>query len=407
MSAKITQKTIGSLPDGRHLLDPNLFLVVRRDGASRTYVFRYTINGRRRDLSLGSATVKPLAVVRQEAIRLRLLVSQGIDPKEQRDEERRAAIAGHAGLLTFRDYALSIEEALAKMRRWAVQSRKVHELYLRRYAYPVIGEMPLTEIGVPNVVSILEPIWIDHPITAWGVRRAVEAVFSYARRDGLYTGPNPATWNGNLDAYFTPINKFHACEHRYSLSKDALRAALKRAASRLLISDYLLIVLALTASRRDESRLLKWSEVNFVTRRITIPPERRKDRKLEPHLIPMSDQLWLLLQKIPRNGTENVFFGETSASGVIDELMPLKAIKRHADDKKATLHGLRSTFREWCAENGKDPILAEKALMHATGNSVQQAYQRSDLVELRRPLMQEWADEILPMETVREVLHTP
>ena len=138
---------------------------------------------------------------------------------------------------------------------------------------------------------------------------------------------------------------------------------------------------------------MKWSEVNFDTKTFAVPPERRKDRRPDPHVVPLSDQAVYILKTLTEQ--QNLTLGQTTL---------IESLKRSSKNIDATLHGLRSTFRDWCAETEQNPILAEKSLMHSTGSAVQLAYQRSDLLEQRRPLMQAWADTILPMDTLKEVL---
>ena len=154
---------------------------------------------------------------------------------------------------------------------------------------------------------------------------------------------------------------------------------------------------ALTASRISESVKAKWSEVDFESAVWSVPPERRKDGKSYPHRVPLSSQAIELLKGIDRTSSPFIFQSRMTNSNLAPDSVR-KYLKKISGDPNATSHGMRSTFRDWCADNGQDRVLAEKSLMHSVGNSVEQAYQRSDLLDLRRPLMQEWGDFLLKCE---------
>lgn len=389
---KVTAKSALTLPDGRYLVEPQLYLVVRRGGLSRTYFIRYTLDGRRRDFSLGSAKDKTLAVVKAEAAQVRSLLARGIGPKDARDRER--AERARPLVPTFAEYVPGALDELKHLRHWAERSAWTYQA-LANIALRDAGfaSRRLDEITVENVKDFLTGVW-DQYKNAHHLRGLLEMIFTLARRDGFMTIPNPALWRGNLDAYLPLKTKERRPEHFHAISLDALRDALRVLITGECQSDPAIIFLALTACRRDEVLFMRWSEVDFDTRTFSVPPERRKDRRPEPHVVPLSDQALALL----------AHWKKTRASLLCDRRFASRRLKKVSGDEDATLHGMRSTFRDWCAETGKDPILAEKSLMHATGNAVQQAYQRSDLLEQRRPLMQAWADTILPMDTLKEVL---
>lgn len=382
----VTAKTALTLPDGRYSIEQNLYLVVRREGASRTYFLRYTINGTRRDLSLGDPRSKPLALVKQEAAKARLMIAQGVDPKTERDKAR--AAAKEASCITFAEYLPSAVEELAKIRQWKPRTR-TRNFYLSKHLLAAqFAGRPLDEITTRDVLRFLAPRWSSSDGDA--DRGLLEMIFAIARRDGVIDTPNPAVWKGNLDAYLAPYLKVHRKVSHYAVSVEELRNGIAEAFRTRTQYAPAIAAIALTACRRDEVRLLSRSELDLEAGIFTVPPERRKDGKPEPHRVPLSEQAKRVFAEWPIEGAEPV-----SKGGL------LFAFKRVTGSSRATLHGMRSTFRDWCAENRKDPILAEKSLMHVTGTQVQQAYQRSDLLEQRRELMQAWADEILPMDTLK------
>lgn len=207
---------------------------------------------------------------------------------------------------------------------------------------------------------------------------------------------NPATWRGNLDAWLPPPGRVVATVHRSAADIATTRTALKVCLEKRYATTIALAVIILTASRQGEICGLQWSEIDFDRRIISIPPERRKDGRPEPHRIPMSSQVDAILRAMPRTA-EHVFLQAGSTTKHITPAVTNQA-RREVLKVKTSTHGFRSTFRDWAAEHGVDRILAEKSLMHATGNAVERAYQRSDLLEQRRPVMQQWADEVLPID---------
>lgn len=382
-AATVTARTALTLPDGRYLVEQNLYLVVRRGGASRSYILRYTIHGIRRDLSLGDPRSKPLVVARNEAARARLMVAQGMDPKAVREEARAAAAKGPC--VVFSAYLPSALEELAKVRQWKARTC-IRNSYLAKHLLSAdFADKPLDEIGSRDVLRFLSPRWT----TSDGAsdRALLEMIFALARSNGVIETPNPAVWKGNLDAFLTPVMKAHRKVNHYAVSVEELRAGIATAFRTKNPYAHVIAALALTACRRDEVRLARRAEIDLDAGIFTVPPERRKDQRPEPHRVPLSEQARRIFAEWPEECASPV-----SKGGL------LHAFKRVTGNSLATLHGVRSTFRDWCAETGQDPILAEKSLMHATGTAVQQAYQRSDLLEQRRPLMQEWADAIMPLE---------
>lgn len=385
---KVTQKNLLALPDGKHLIEKQLYLVVRRGGASRGYILRYTIHGARRDLSLGDPTVKTLAVVKQEAAKARALIAQGIDPKALRDEARAEE---RRKVPTLREYLpLAIEEMI-RIKRLSEATRKTLGIYARVALTAPFADKRLDSISFEDVRAFFERIW-EVRKSACHIRSLLERVFRLARRDG-YMSENPARWVDGLDAYLAPASRVHTHTHHFALDVPTLRRAMLAGAERLGVVDVTCMLTCLTVCRKTELRLWESEEVDLDAKTFTVPPARRKDRVPLPHVVPLSAQaaaLWKVL--IDMNAQR--ICGEAQAD----------AMKRLSGDRRATMHGIRATFRDWVAETGRDPLAAEKCLMHKTGSAVELAYQRSDLFERRRVLLQEWADEILPLEALEAAL---
>lgn len=234
-------------------------------------------------------------------------------------------------------------------------------------------------------------------------RGFLEMIFTQARAKGLMKIQNPAVWKGNLDAFLPPETKVRTIKHRHAVSVDQAKFVVRESVLRKSQGLKALFVIILTASREHEIVSLRWSECDFEEKMIFIPPERRKNGRPYPHRIPMSKQVEILLQAMPRNG-DFVFPMADDPTRPMWTRAPYKGMDTMNPDFDWTVHGFRSTFRDWAAENGIPRDLAEKSLMHKTGNIVEQAYQRSDLLELRRPVMQQWADELIGLEELTALI---
>lgn len=390
MMGIVTVKTLRTLPAGRHLIETGLYLVVR--GTSRKYFLRYSINGRRRDLALGDPATKTLTVVKQEAAKCRALIAQGIDPKDERDKARYKKEEKHETFGEFFERAFPVY--LAKRRYKKNRTNEMFKSIVATYAVPQLQNIPVRDINLSHIRACIDPIWPTIPGQARKLAWLLEHLLNLARLEGILAGPNPALWRGNLEAFYPNGKAVRPVQHREAISVEELRTALQSMLEHPTTQACAVALIALTASRVTEIKDAKWSEVDFAAATLSIPPERRKDGKLEPHRVPLSRQALKVLDLARASSSSEYIF--SSATGrPFDRKALISVLKKFSRDN-ATLHGLRSTFRDWAAENGVQDVLAEKQLMHAFGSTVVQAYQRSDLLEQRRPVMQAWADEIMP-----------
>lgn len=393
MSA-VTAKTLRTLPEGRHLIEAGLYLVVR--GKSRKYFLRYSINGRRRDLALGDPATKTLTVVKQEAARCRALLAQGIDPKEERDKARQKKEEKNETFGAFFERAFPVY--LAKRHYKENGTDKSFRAIVVNYGLPYLRDVFVKDIKLSHIRACLDPIWGTVPLQARKLAWLLEHLLNLARLEGILVGANPAQWSGNLEAFYPKVRALRPVRHREAISVGELRTALRNMLKHPTMQAYAVALTALTASRVTEIKDAKWSEVDFETATLSIPPERRKDGKREPHRVPLSRQALQVLdlaRAAATSETEYIFPSSRSRT-TMNRPTIIQALKKFSRPN-ATMHGLRSTFRDWAAETGVQDVLAEKQLMHAFGSTVVQAYQRSDLLEQRRPVMQAWADEIMPV----------
>lgn len=384
--AKVTAKNIFTLPEGRHSVAPNLNLRVR-DG-KRTYVLRYCIGGKRKDKHLGSADDLSLTEAKRLADKLRSELAEGKLPQTARD--KLAEKLKEADAPTFEKYALEAIEKIASVRVWKNAKHKAQWFAtVRAYAFPVLGKKKLSEIKKADVLEVLRPIWSSKTETASRVRGRLENIFSYAVTDGLMEF-NPAIWRGNLDRDLPPPSKIQIVEHHEAMPLEVLQEKISCFYPADTRTRQVILFTILTASRVGESVPARWDEIDWENRIWSVPPERRKDQKPYPHRVPLSDQAIELLNSVEKKGEEIFCFNADN----LGSRYSLAHLLQQMTNTTATMHGFRSTFRDWAAENGVPDTIAEKCLMHVTGNAVVQAYQRSDLLEQRREVMQAWADAV-------------
>lgn len=382
---KITSKNVFTVEDGNHTVAPNLILVVR--GNTRRFVFRYSENGKRTDKALGPARKLSLSDAKALADELRSKLALGEEIKTRRERKEKE---NTPDVPVFKTYAIETIDRLQEVKRW--RNKKHAQQWrntIEQYAFPFIGEKPINEITREDVLNILKPIWLEKNETASRVRGRLENVLAYAVTDGILPS-NPATWRGNLDRYLAPQSKVKVVKHHEAMPFEQLQEKVKCLIPANNRTRQVILFTILTASRIGESVPACWNEIDLKNRVWSVPPERRKDGKPFPHRVPLSTQAIDLLNSIERHGEKIFEDPDRKASSRYS----LTGLLKRMTGTDATMHGFRSTFRDWCAENDVPEILAEKSMMHQTGDAVVQAYQRSDLLEQRREVMQRWADAV-------------
>ena len=388
LSAKAVERVRepGRYPDGG-----GLYLVVSGP-AARSWFFRYERAGRQQGMGLGSAQDVSLADARAKAADLRKLLAAGEDPNEVRRAAEQARAAAAANALTFQQCAEAYIRAHAPSWRNAKHAAQ-WSATLATYVYPSIGALPVAAIDTPAVLKIIEPLWATKTETASRVRGRIEAVLDYATAIHRRFGPNPAAWRGNLAKLLPARNRVSQVEHHPALPFADVPTFMADLRSRPGISASALEFTILTASRSGETRGLRWQEIDFATSTWTVPPSRMKARK--EHRVPLSLRAVAILEALsPSVDTVEadalVFPGAKRATRLSD--MSLTAVLRRMARDSITVHGFRSTFRDWCAERTSYPReIAEAALAHTIGNKVEAAYRRGDALEKRRRLMEAWS----------------
>ncbi len=364
-----------------------LHLRVVATGA-RSWVLRVMVGGKRRDIGLGSYPSVSLAEARERAREVRNKVWQGIDPLAERAALRRTQAQA---IPTFDQCARRFMENKRHEFR-NVKHVAQWESTLTQYASPVIGRLPVNEVELPHIVRVLEPIWLTKTETASRLRGRIESVLAWATVAGFRSGDNPARWKGHLDAVFPKPGKVKAVEHHDALPYQQMPAFFAALREREGLAARMVEFCVLTAARSGEVRGARWNEIDLDAATWTIPGNRMKAGK--EHRVPLAPAAVELLQALPREG-DQVF--TAPRRGQFTDTALTKVLRRMKVE--ATIHGMRSSFRDWAGETtGYPREVIEHALAHRLKDKAEAAYARGTLFDKRRELMQAWADYL---DTVR------
>lgn len=375
---------INGLGPGRHADGGNLYLLVKPDGR-KTWLFRYRdrITGRTRDAGLGPLRDVNLKLARQKAHALRLELLDGVDPLSARHEKREAERSARAKRVTFGwclDRFLAMNEAEWRNPKHRAQWRAT----LTTYAADLLP-MFVEDVETVHVVKALEAIWTTKTETATRVRGRIENVLSWAKANHLRSGENPARWKGHLDQIFPKPTKLKNVQHHPAVPYADMHAFLADLRSRSGLAARALEWQLLTAARPGEAVGARWNEIDLEAGIWTIPGERMKAGL--PHRVPLSEPARVLVSKLPRIGP--YCFPGMKSNPTISLAACLNLMK---DLRPGYVpHGLRSSFRDWCANSGVPRDVAERCLAHVQKDKVEAAYQRSDMLEPRRRVMETWA----------------
>ncbi len=385
--AKLTALSARALSSpGRHGDGDGLYLNVSNSG-TKSWVQRIVIEGRRRDIGLGSYPAVSLAKARSIAQGNRWAVSEGRNPLEEKQEAREAALRPTPRTPSFAEAA----ESVIELRRptWSNSKHAAQwQSTLATYAYPSIGTKLVEEITSGDVLSVLTPIWTSKPETASRVRQRLETVFDWAVAQGLRLD-NPAS--KAVTRVLPRLSKTK--NHHPALAYQEVPATLIKVRDSTAdpMTKLSFQFLVLTAARSGEVRLAEWSEIEWESRTWTVPPSRMKARR--EHRVPLSNAAMEILAeaKAQSGDDKGPVFPAPRTGKPLSNVTHLALLRRLA--VAAVPHGFRSSFRDWCIEQTDTPwAVCEAALAHNLGNSTETAYARSDLFEKRRELMDAWAE---------------
>lgn len=399
--AELAEKTVQKLmkKPGRHAVGPRgLYLQItasparEADDWPKSWIFRYQRGGKAKHMGLGAAGRNgiPLKTARERVMEARQLLSAGVDPVDKRKGERVAERLAGAKAVTFKHCA---ERYIAEHEgTWKSDiHRKQWTSTLDEYVYPIFGALPVGAVDTTLVTRALRAIWHAKPETASRVRGRVERILDWARVSGYREGDNPARWRGHLDKILPKKSKVKKVRHHPAMPYSdvpAFMAALRANGS---ISARALEYTILTAARTGDTIGGLWSEVDPQKALWTIPAARMKgalDVREDDHRVPLSACALRLLDGLHRES--GYIFPGAKEGQPLSNMAMLNLLKGTHPD--LTVHGFRSSFRDWAAEETDYPNhVVEMALAHEIEDEVEAAYRRGDLLDKRRALMDDWA----------------
>lgn len=381
LGGKLTKRLVENLGPGRHGDGNGLYLVVDPSGARR-WIVRVVVRGQanrngkplRTDFGLGSADLVPLQQARDRALEYRRMARQGLNPRFNAQRE----------IPTFAEFAGRVH--IDRLPTWKNAKHGQQWINtLRDYAFPKIGRMPVDAIGQPEVLMCLEPIWTDKHETAKRLAQRIKTVLDVARSKGFRSGENPVT--AIREARALPSVKARP-KHHGALDWRKVPDFYADLVTRDAMAAKALRVTCLTAARSGEVLGMRWQEIDWDTRLWTCPAERMKTDVA--HRVPLTSAVVEVLKPLRALNSAFVFEGQKRHQPLSN--MSMLMLLRRMKVEGATVHGFRSSFRDWAAEKAGAPReVAELCLAHRIGSDVENAYARSDLLDRRRTLMEQWS----------------
>lgn len=386
---RLSARTVETIKKpGLHADGAGLYLHVSKSGA-RSWIFRWKRDGRLRDMGLGPLNTISLAEARDKALACRKLKYDGRDPIEERQAQRQAAKLETAKAMTFKDCAkayIAAQRAGWKNPKHAAQWPAT----LETYVYPILGGLPVQAVDVGLVMKAVEPIWTSKPETASRVRGRIESVLDWAAARGYRQGENPARWRGHLENLLPKKSKVRRVEHPAALPYAELAGFMVELREQEGVGARALEFAILTAARTGEVIGATWAEIDLEGRLWTISAERMKAGR--EHRVPLSEPAVAILRTMAGVRTGKYVFPGGRADRPLSNMSMLMLLRRMRRDE-LTVHGFRSAFSDWCAEQTTFPSeVREMALAHVVGDKVEAAYRRGDLFEKRRNLAEAWAN---------------
>jgi integrase len=375
---------------GMHADGGGLYLQVSRFG-TKSWIFRFMLDGRRREMGLGPFPSLSLAGAREKAADCRNMVrSNRIDPIETRKAQRNQARIDAAKAMTFRQCA----EAYVASHQAGWRNAKHRAQWastLATYVYPVFGSLPAQAVDVGLVMKVLEPIWTTKPETASRVRGRIESILDWAMARGYRQGENPARWRGHLDQLLPKKSKIRRVKHHAALLYAETGNFMADLRQREGIAARALDFTILTVRPRTGGVIgAKWPEIDWKDCLWTIPAERMKKGERE-FKVPLSDAAMAILKEMQKVRQNDFIFPGAKAGRSISDMAMLMTLRRMGRDD-LTVHGFRSTFKDWASDCTNFPReIVEMAMAHAVEDKVEAAYRRGEALVKRRQLMNRWA----------------
>lgn len=361
-----------------------LWLHVKEDNR-KSWVFKYTANSKRREMGLGPVHTVSLAIARDKAAEARLTVLNGGDPIEDRRKAKRGAMRFAQAAAAY----INMHKA-----GWTnARQEGIWHSSLEAYAYPVIGNRDVASIDTDDILKILNEPWTSKTETAMRVRSRIERVLDWCTSGGYREGPNPARWKGHLSNLLPSPARVKTSRHFPALPWQDLPGFMGALSERNGIAAQALAFLILTAARSGEVRGMDWAEINLDEALWVVPAERIKMKR--EHRVPLTPSAIEILLEMRQHGQKGLVFPSVQSGKQMSD-MTISAVLKRMGRKDITVHGFRSTFKDWASETTAYPDdVSERALAHAVKNRVVAAYKRGDLFEKRRRLMNDWASYVM------------
>ena len=376
---------------GLHADGAGLYLKID-DGGAKSWIFRRDAGGRTRKWGLGPLHAVSLADAKKRRDETSRMLDAGTDPREAKRAERRAkqiaAAVAEAKTITFDDAVtkyIAAHEAAWKSDKHSAQWRST----LRTYVSPHFGKLPVSAIDTGMIMRVLEPIWTTKTETAGRVRGRIERVLDWAKVHGYRDGENVARWHGRLDKLLPARSKIAKVEHHPALHYSQVPVFLTDLRKREAIAARAMEFCILTATRTSEIIEATWDEFDIPNRLWTIPAERMKGGVL--HKVPLSNRAVAIIEAMRQISTGKFVFPGHRPGRALSNMAMLTVLRRMKRDD-TTVHGFRSSFRDWATELAKiREVVAEAALAHTPKDKTEKAYRRATYLDERVRVMQRWA----------------
>ncbi|THD71639.1 site-specific integrase [Thalassobius vesicularis] len=392
LSGKLTKKLVENLGPGRHGDGSGLYLVVDPSGARR-WIVRVTVKGQRNskggplrtDFGLGGADVVTLNQARERALEYRRMAKQGLSPRYNVQRE----------IPTFEEIAQQVH--IERMPTWKNTKHGQQWINtLRDYAFPKIGRMPVDSIDQPEILMCLSPIWTEKHETARRLSQRLKVVLDVAKSKGFRSGENPVTAIKDAGVLPKVVKK---PKHHQAMRWGDVPSFFADLKERKATAAKALMFTCLSGSRTGEVLGMRWAELDFDNRLWTCPSERMKTG--ETHRVPLTEEMIEILEPLKKLRSDYVFEGQKRHKPLSN--MAMLMLLRRMGEERVTVHGFRSTFRDWASETANAPReVAEMSLAHKIGSDVERAYARSDLLEKRRDLMAQWSQFVASERNKRD-----
>jgi integrase len=377
MAGSLTARRVETAKPGKHSDGGNLYLIVSMTGA-RKWVLRFTWRGNAKEMGLGSAGSVTLADAREKAASARRKIAKGLNPIDERRRD--------GGIPSFGEMADEVRESLSAGFR-NEKHKAQWKSTLETYAAPLRAK-PVDTIATDDVLAVLKPIWTTKAETASRVRGRIEKVLDAGKAKGFREGENPARWRGHLDHLLPRPSKLSRGHHA-AMPYEEVAAFIAKLRARDAASAQALELCILTAARSGEILGMRWSEVDFDNKIWTVPAARMKAGR--EHRVPLASRGVTILRQLEKVSTGEFVFPGRARNKPLSN-MAMEMVLRRMKIEDATVHGFRSSFRDWAGNVSSTPReVVETALAHVIGDKAEQAYRRRDALEKRRKLMEAWA----------------